>query len=353
MDEMNHQDVEMTLQEKSEGQVNDESEQDDMTTVQLGVDGVGESSQQVVRQRKSSKLNSIYGHETFYQKIADNKILKRMYQLDVLKAPIYDPKSHNNNTFAYTVLFYASVLIYAIYATINFVNRPEQTTFLLRETKELPLQYLRMEIQCTTPWGCFKSPRKVTNQTTGRTWWKWDASPWIKSTYSDGNNNMGRIDIGGKFTKKNVTNVPLKFSNTANDGILIKVPDYWVSAQSNNNCSMYGSSCAPVLKIKILANDLSTGGPMQINMDLEPHQRKAVYIGVILRENDDPNIETSYELFNQDLFYVGKNVSSVYAPIPILINLSLTAVFFFFTPRPTEWKGSFFGNKDGSVCTSL
>ena len=84
---MNRQDVEMTHQGKSEGQVNDESEQDDMTTIQLDANSdINESSQQVVRQRKSSKFDSIYGHETFYQKIAENKTLKRMYQLDVLKA---------------------------------------------------------------------------------------------------------------------------------------------------------------------------------------------------------------------------------------------------------------------------
>ena len=62
-----------------------------------------------------------------------------------------------------------------------------------------------------------------------------------------------------------------------------------------------------MLKVKILANEPSCSGPMQINMDLEPHQRKAVYIGVIVRKNDDPSVKTTYELFNKDLFYVGKN----------------------------------------------
>ena len=63
----------------------------------------------------------------------------------------------------------------------------------------------------------------------------------------------------------------------------------------------------PILKLNIRANNPKTYGPMQIKMDLEPFQRKAIYIGVLVRENSNSLIESSYELFVKDLFYVGKN----------------------------------------------
>ena len=272
---------------------------DSISSSHVDIDTDNVTKQETQHRTTVTAMETFLGLASFREKIEANTKLKRLFQIDALKEPVFDPTSHSNNTIGYTILFYISVLIYTIYASINFMNRPEQTTFSLLETKELPLQHLRMDIKCTTPWGCFKNASNPGNG------WVWDASPWISATYDD-KNDMERINIGGKFTTKNITDIPLQFSQSPDHGILIKVPDYKQSDSSD--CStIYGSSCSPMLKVKILANEPSCSGPMQINMDLEPHQRKAVYIGVIVRKNDDPSVKTTYELFNKDLFYVGKN----------------------------------------------
>ena len=116
---------------------------------------------------------------------------------------------------------------------------------------------------------------------------------------------MPKKNVEGKFTPKNVTYVPLKYSNLDGDGITINVPGYQTT--NGANCSIYGSSCLPMLKLNIRANNAKSNGPMQIKMELEPHQRKAIYVGVIVRENSNSLIESSYELFVKDLFYIGKN----------------------------------------------
>ena len=116
---------------------------------------------------------------------------------------------------------------------------------------------------------------------------------------------MTKKNVEGKFTPKNVTYVPLKYSNLDGDGITINVPGYQTT--NGANCSIYGSSCLPMLKLNIRANNAKSNGLMQIKMELEPHQRKAIYVGVIVRENSNSLIESSYELFVKDLFYIGKN----------------------------------------------
>ena len=253
--------------------------------------------------------HSIFGFYLFQEKLANNQKLKRMFEFDALKAPVFDPNSHNNTTLGYTVFFYISVLAYTSFAMINFANRPEQTSFTLRESKQLPTQYLRVDFRCSTPWGCLRNSSKLINQATGLTEWRWDASPSISATYSDDEednvgNNMRKIDVEGKFTSKNISRIPLKFSNLDGDGIIINVPGYQTTNVSN---CIYGSTCMPILKLNIRANNPKTNGPMQIKMDLEPFQRKAIYIGVLVRENSNSLIESSYELFVKDLFYVGKN----------------------------------------------
>ena len=60
----------------------------------------------------------------------------------------------------------------------------------------------------------------------------------------------------------------------------------------------------------ITANSPADNGPLSIAMDIEPHQKKAVYIGCVVRKND-MNESVTYELFNQDLFYEGKNAEKV------------------------------------------
>eukprot|EP00943_MAST-04B_sp_MAST-4B-sp1_P004889 g4889.t1 len=176
-----------------------------------------------------------------------------------------------------------------------YLNRPEITTFSLREMSKAPVQYLRVETKCTTKWGCMKNPRPENGS------WVADAYPWIDANFPT--TSMKKKWSKGPWTKRNYTNVPLEFSPLVDNCVEIKVPDFFVATSSN--CSEYGASCAPVLRLEVTANNPESNGPMKIIMDLEPHQRKAIYIGVIIHEFE--NGSSTYELYNQDLFYEGKN----------------------------------------------
>ena len=232
----------------------------------------------------------------------ESAFTRLLFDFDALKDPIHDPSSHSKINIAFTLIFYSAVCVYTVFASIAYVHRPEQTTFSLRETSKLPLQNIRVDMKCSTAWGCLKNATKGSSGP-----WKWDGAPWLRAQYSAVEEGTDRVDVGKKWTPKNFTKVPLAYSPKLDDGILIKVP---FTPTTSSNCNEYGSSCMPVMKFDIKVSDRDEMGPMHIRMDLEPHQRKAVYIGVVVREHEDESTPTRYELFNQDLFYEGKNADT-------------------------------------------
>lgn len=237
-------------------------------------------------------LNKIVEHRA---KIEKTKWKEIFWDLDVFKEPVHDPDSHSRVNVFCTMLFYLLTLAYTIYASILFMDRPAVTNFSLAEMSVVPVQHLRVEVQCSTPWGCTKTPRVESGK------WVADGWPWLKSTFEP---SLAMTSAKGKFQKRNFTRVPLKFSSDQSETIEIRVPGYFTNI--NSNCSAYGASCAPVLRVMITADSPADNGPLSIAMDIEPHQKKAVYIGCVVRKND-VNESVTYELFNQDLFYEGKN----------------------------------------------
>ena len=78
-------------------------------------------------------------------------------------------------------------------------------------------------------------------------------------------------------------------------------------------CAYGNLTCQPVLHVNI------SGQPMSLNLDLEPTQRKSVYVGVVARRSEkdrdfgtevgvrEAALQTAYETYVADLFYDGKN----------------------------------------------
>ena len=114
------------------------------------------------------------------------------------------------------------------------------------------------------------------------------------------------------------TRVPLCYSENGDEGVLIDIPAFSLA----NGCTYGATGCKPFLRVRLKAVD-DTGGAagMQATIDIEPSQRKAVFVGVVAREDrtqkadgflmfaaPEPDAAVmSYKQYVADLFYEGKN----------------------------------------------
>jgi hypothetical protein len=99
-----------------------------------------------------------------------------------------------------------------------------------------------------------------------------------------------------------MSNVELCYSGNTKDGITITVPGF----TTQGVCPYGDTACSPFLRVSIQGVGQEGANKMDMVLDLEPHQRKTVFVGVVARENEVGGT-TSYQTYNADLFYEGKN----------------------------------------------
>ncbi|CAE7667725.1 unnamed protein product, partial [Symbiodinium sp. KB8] len=262
-----------------------------------------------------------------------------------------------------TLLFFVGILAYAIFAFVQFSVRPTTESFFLAPAKGMTIP-LQVSIWCSHAWACYDN---ATNTASG---WRWDAATTVQSisggvpgaacgqasldaTATTGRSraalNSSAVDAFATtpaaerpaFAQGTLLgDATLCYSTDSADGILIRVPGF-----TTTSGVIYGDSAAPRLRVLIQGVPSATGAaatdgtledmtPMEVQLDIEPHQRKSVFIGSIVRQTqeespfaslpfvdpvtdnkagvamDAPGVTSStMQPYMADLFYEGKNDS--------------------------------------------
>lgn len=207
------------------------------------------------------------------------------------------------------ILFMALTFTYSVFAFVQYFTRPTAEVFAFKPMDREPVQLVTLSTSCSTPWACHS------NASRGTDGWQWDGVPSIHTRYGNSRSACKSSTVAlpaddsrlrGTFT------LPLCFSDAGEDGIVLDIPAF----SSRGGCTYGAEGCRPFLRVEI------TSAPaMNMTIDVEPFQRKTVYIGLVTRADHTraaegflmfrpKSLATSYEPYVADLFYDGKNVDS-------------------------------------------
>jgi len=245
----------------------------------------------------------MYRHRNCFQAIIQN---------DALVAPVRDPrKSDTMVTPFFNALLSLAVIAYSVYALVLFINRPE-----IIEIKTVPMTnfnqdvMLQVHVACSGPaWKCTANATKPNGTTT----WLLGAGPSI-SEVSGGGLETDLANETAAVLSPTGHQVVLDYSPRKLDGLYIKAPGF------TSNCD-YGDAACPSLQISITGGTGAAGEVMQSLITLEPHQRKAVYVGLVVTRHSSRSAlsmslsstaeeftgVTTYNPFQADMYYEGKN----------------------------------------------
>ena len=206
------------------------------------------------------------------------------------------------------------VLTYTVWAFVQYAMRPPSEVFSMMPMTSVPPQLVELTTECSEPWACHVNATNVPPP------WRWGATPTITVRYGPSSPcSSTTISLPGASNRLVLqTRVPLCYSENGDEGVLIDIPAFSLA----NGCTYGATGCKPFLRVRLKAVD-DTGGAagMQATIDIEPSQRKAVFVGVVAREDrtqkadgflmfaaPEPDAAVmSYKQYVADLFYEGKN----------------------------------------------
>ena len=237
---------------------------------------------------------------------------KRPPVWDVFANPIRQPHlSKMQSPLHATCLIVYILLLSSMSAIllINYVQRPEVETTHLQPITLISAIDLQLRLQCSVPWACHGGPKP------------WRDTVWMNTSYSiaasascaDRHRNDTQISGQGIPLYSHDANVSLCTSSANRDGIYLTVSDF------SGNCSYGDQGCNVWFNVQLLAQGAHGSPALELAVELEPSQRKAVYIGAIVRRRlvgswmpwePEQVVSENVEPFVDDLFYVGKNVRS-------------------------------------------
>ena len=216
------------------------------------------------------------------------------------------------------------VLTYTVWAFVQYAMRPPSEVFSMMPMTSVPPQLVELTTECSEPWACHMNATNVNatnaNATNVPPPWRWGATPTITVRYGPSSPcSSTTISLPGASNRLVLqTRVPLCYSENGDEGVLIDIPAFSLA----NGCTYGATGCKPFLRVRLKAVD-DTGGAagMQATIDIEPSQRKAVFVGVVAREDrtqkadgflmfaaPEPDAAVmSYKQYVADLFYEGKN----------------------------------------------
>jgi len=231
--------------------------------------------------------------------------------------PVVDPTSAASNTNMFKMLIFSCILgVFTIMAFISFANRPVIETFSLLPMSAVPPQSITLSIVCSHNWACYHESWLDADGV-----WQWNGTVSVTQTFSgdalaacgenrahtipgsgnpktemqfmpgggssesySGRSLMGHVSACGhrralmEHTSSEYSSdhpceeaMQLCYSPSSTEGIRISVPGF-----TTGGCGYGDASCSPALKI-IVGTAAASG--MRIEIDLEPHQRKAIYVG--------------------------------------------------------------------------
>ena len=205
------------------------------------------------------------------------------------------------------------VLTYTVWAFVQYAMRPPSEVFSMMPMTSVPPQLVELTTECSEPWACHVNATNVPPP------WRWGATPTITVRYGPSSPcSSTTISLPGASNRLVLqTRVPLCYSENGDEGVLIDIPAFSLA----NGCTYGATGCKPFLRVRLKAVD-DTGGAagMQATIDIEPSQRKAVFVGVVAREDRTHEADgflmfapepgaavVTYKQYVADLFYEGKN----------------------------------------------
>ena len=232
--------------------------------------------------------------------------VKLGFLANALKQPVMDTRSNTSITQIFSILYYILVLGYSVYAFVAYANRPITTSFSMQPMDMLPpIRNLSVHITCShAAWKCTLNATRDSKNSS----WKWVAGPSLT--------NDGALVADMGTTPAVLDHTYTLTLHPTGPGIVLQVPGF------TTDC-VYGEACAPSLEVSVSETEVRPDA-MDFNMSLEPTQRKAVYIAMLVTYNHTasgqsdwwdvgetmgiagPGTAATYHPFRQDMFYVGK-----------------------------------------------
>ena len=213
---------------------------------------------------------------------------------DPFKVPKFDANTFRAQHIPLAAVFYGAVLGYAAFAFLQFHRRPEVESFALASARGFGESEVSISVRCASAWGCLGGATDAGGA------WTWTSAPSVEQAYGEGAGPLCRppakaMTLGRKFAELEPTAFSICPSRDPADGLVVRVPAFTAPA----GCVEYGAPCQPRLVVTI------TGlGMMNVTMDLEPSQRKTLYVGLAVHRRG--GAETPEHMV-ADRFYDGKN----------------------------------------------
>ncbi|KAL1526701.1 hypothetical protein AB1Y20_015401 [Prymnesium parvum] len=212
---------------------------------------------------------------------------------------------------AMLLTYFPLVLLYAVWAFVQYADRPQAETFSQTPTSDVPPQFIRISTECSGGWLCHQ------NSSVGPEGWRWDGVPTIRTVYdkeSACNSSIQALPGEDEFLRFNAT-VPVCYSGDPSHGVLLDIPAFTLSS----GCAYGAPGCRPSLRVIISDTADNSSSAMREVIDIEPFQRKSVYLGIVARSveqtteefimfgGDTTVLNSTFKLYTADLFYEGKN----------------------------------------------
>jgi len=219
-----------------------------------------------------------------------------------------------------TALFFLGVVAFSVFALVQFTQRPATESFFMAPSTSTPIP-IEVSISCSHAWACYNNASRPAGQP-----WRFDAAPRIASISGAGvgsctpsavnvtaTNGLAQIELNSSMPVGSAAvgevvlgSVQVCYSASALDGLLISVPGFTAPGGV-----IYGDNSAPRLQVRIrgvaqtfgdVKDDaaLAATSDMDIQLDIEPHQRKSVFIGAVLRKRTRESAFASLPLLDAD-----------------------------------------------------
>ena len=223
---------------------------------------------------------------------------------------VFDKPSHPHVDGCFLALWVGLIAIFAGLTIVDFLGREsmESVQLVRMSRRDVPVVPVVIEVRCSTAWGCsdgWGQPRPTQFATIRRTY----AEPHACAS-DDYEMTLSESFAPGRLAST------LCYSPDYADGLDISIPF--------DELAVYGDTAAPRLEVTLT----SPRSDMYLRLDVEPQQRKTVFVGQFLKEKpkrgatasflrqaglaagDESIKASSQEPFVQDLFYDGGAAAS-------------------------------------------
>lgn len=230
-----------------------------------------------------------------------------MYNIDPFKNEqfVRAPKKYMDINFAFAILYFVGVLVYAIWAMIYYANLPPVETNTMVQASTVPPITLQIATSCSSTWNCgdwSNSPWTLNSAITVTQVWDHVADD---SPCKVRNGKVDDVAENGPATAQ--LSYELCSSSSNLDGIYLKIPFKTVPYGSG------GDVYLSVLVTSAGADPQAGYAGMRNTQRMAIGELKSVYVSQTVYE-DTINGKLSQEPFAADLFYDG-HTSQPYAKL--------------------------------------